>query len=230
MLDLDLFEKSIQRERRRRFWSAAWLGALVSGALVAPSIVVVMLYGVQGRSRLMFGLVLAPFAAGALFAVLSSVTRLGGAVLHQFLHPSGGGRDATMERALAPAVSQAEAMAAEGRLDEAIDIFESIRLEHGDSVGTLRAEAELMAAEGEHERARHALHRIRLMGEVSPADELYATHRLIDLYLGPLEDSGRAVVELRRLADRFPGTPDAEGALAELQRRRALRTATSDME
>jgi hypothetical protein len=30
------------------------------------------------------------------------------------------------------------------------------------------------------------------------------------------------MVELRRLSDRFPGTPDAAGALAELDRRRAL--------
>ncbi|BAH39479.1 MAG TPA: hypothetical protein DGD08_15000 [Gemmatimonas aurantiaca] len=225
MLDLDLFEKSIQRERRRRFWSAVSVGVVVSAALVAPAIVVVMLYGAQGRSRLLLGLFIAPVAAGLLFAVLSTVTRLGGAVLHQFLHPSGGGEQ---QPPVVP-VSQAEAMAAQGRLDDAIDIFESIRLEHGDSAATLRTEAELMTSSGHHDRARIALQRLRHVSDGSRSDELYATHRLVDLYLGPLEDSGRAVVELRRLADRFPGTPDAEGALAELQRRRALRAATSDM-
>ena len=49
---------------------------------------------------------------------------------------------------------------------------------------------------------------------------LYATHRLIDLYLGPLKDPGRIMVELRRMADRFPETIDGQGALAELKRRR----------
>jgi hypothetical protein len=45
----------------------------------------------------------------------------------------------------------------------------------------------------------------------------------VDLYLGPLVDEARAMSELRRLAERFAGTRDAEGALAELERRRALR-------
>jgi hypothetical protein len=224
MLDLDLFEKSIQRERRRRIWSAAWLGAVVSGALVAPSIVVVVLHGAQGRSRLLLGMIIAPVAAGVLFAVVASVTRFGGAVLHQFLHPTGGGR----RQAPVP-VSQAEAMAAQGRLTDAIEVFDAIRLEHGDTAAALRTEAELMATGGHHDLARQALQRLRQAPDASRHDELYATHRLVDLYLGPLENSGRAMVELRRLADRFPGTPDAEGALAELQRRRVLRTATSDM-
>lgn len=50
----------------------------------------------------------------------------------------------------------------------------------------------------------------------------YATHRLLDLYLGVLDDPGRAMEELRRMADRFPDTPDGQGALAELRRRRDL--------
>ncbi|WP_337172529.1 hypothetical protein [Gemmatimonas aurantiaca] len=220
MLDLALFEKSVRRERQRRFRSALWLGALVSGALVAPSIVIVALNGVEGRTRLLLAMVLAPLGTGVLFAALTSVTRLGGSVLQQFLHPSGGAS------ALAPApVSQAEALAAQGRLDDAIDIFESIRVTHGESAVSLRSEAELMTVGGHHDRARELLQRLRQAGDATRRDELYATHRLIDLYLGPLGDEGRGMVELRRLADRFPGTPDAEGALAELQRRRALRTA-----
>lgn len=218
MLDLALFEKSVRRERQRRFRNALWLGALVSGALVAPSIVIVALNGVEGRTRLLLAMALAPLGAGVLFAVLTSVTRFGGSVLEQFLHPSGG--------ASAPApVSQAEALAAQGRLDDAIDIFESIRVTHGESAASLRSEAELMTVGGHHARARELLQRLRQAGDATRHDELYATHRLIDLYLGPLSDEGRGLVELRRLADRFPGTPDAEGALAELQRRRALRAA-----
>ena len=52
-----------------------------------------------------------------------------------------------------------------------------------------------------------------------PASQV-STHRLLDLYLGVLHDPGRATVELRRMADRFPDTPDGQGALAELRRRR----------
>ena len=42
--------------------------------------------------------------------------------------------------------------------------------------------------------------------------ELYATQRLIDLYLGPLGDNVRALVELRRVVERFPGTSEAAAA------------------
>jgi hypothetical protein len=73
---------------------------------------------------------------------------------------------------------------------------------------------------GDRERARELLLRLRQAADAVPADELYATHRLLDLYLGPLDDAGRAMVELRRMADRFPDTPDGQGALAELRRRR----------
>ena len=72
----------------------------------------------------------------------------------------------------------------------------------------------------DRERARDLLLRLRQAADAGPADELYATHRLIDLYLGRPEDAGRAMVELRRMADRFPDTPDGQGALAELRRRR----------
>ena len=49
---------------------------------------------------------------------------------------------------------------------------------------------------------------------------------LVDLHLGPLEDEGRALVELRRLIDGFPGTREAEmarEALAKLKESRRER-------
>ena len=39
------------------------------------------------------------------------------------------------------------------------------------------------------------------------------SERLIDLYLGPLKDEGRALVELRRVATRWPDSPEGKGAL-----------------
>ena len=53
------------------------------------------------------------------------------------------------------------------------------------------------------------------------ARELYATQRLIDLYLGPLGDDVRALVELRRLVERFPGTREAAAARNVLLRMKA---------
>ena len=54
----------------------------------------------------------------------------------------------------------------------------------------------------------------------------YAQAKIVDLYLGPLEDEGRALVELRRLIDGFPGTREAEmarEALAKLKESRRER-------
>ena len=55
--------------------------------------------------------------------------------------------------------------------------------------------------------------------------ELYATQRLIDLYLGPLGDDVRALVELRRLVERFPGTREAQAAHKVLNELKASFTA-----
>jgi hypothetical protein len=47
---------------------------------------------------------------------------------------------------------------------------------------------------------------------------LYASQRLIDLYRGPLADEGRALVELRRLAETFPNSPAAAHAREAIRR------------
>ena len=51
----------------------------------------------------------------------------------------------------------------------------------------------------------------------------YAQAKIIDLHLGPLGDEGRALVELRRLIDRFPGTRESNEARATLARLKAGR-------
>jgi thioredoxin-like negative regulator of GroEL len=136
------------------------------------------------------------------------------------LEPGGRGRETAV-------YSHAEALAVKGNLEAASKAFDQARAEHGEKASLLRAEADVqLRAEGNPERARELLMRLRKAADASRADELYATHRLIDLYLGPLNDEARAMSELRRLTERFPGTRDAEGAQAELDRRRALRKNT----
>jgi tetratricopeptide (TPR) repeat protein len=132
------------------------------------------------------------------------------------LEPGGSGRDTVVH-------SHAEALAVRGNLEAAGKAFDQARAEHGERASLLRAEADIqLRQDGNPERARELLMRLRRSSDATRADELYATHRLVDLYLGPLQDDARAMAELRRLAERFPGTRDAEGALAELQRRRAI--------
>ena len=116
-------------------------------------------------------------------------------------------------------------------------LFGAIRLVQWVSSGTLLAffnpggygrptsvysHAEALAATGKPNDAANAFEalRIRRVKAATVHDERYATHRLIDLYVGPLNDNGRVMVELRRMADRFPNTVDGRSALAELRRRR----------
>jgi hypothetical protein len=65
-----------------------------------------------------------------------------------------------------------------------------------------------------------AVERYRLAASiptVKPEIERYASQKIIDLLLGALDDRGGAMVELRKLIDRYPSSREAEGA------RKALR-------
>ncbi len=83
--------------------------------------------------------------------------------------------------------------------------------------------ADLYAREAkEPRRAEPLFRRAREAASVSAGQDHYATQRLIDLYLGPLDDEARAAEELRRLIERHPGTRIAKYAEGTL---RALSTA-----
>ena len=56
----------------------------------------------------------------------------------------------------------------------------------------------------------------------------YAQAKIVDLHLGPLADEGRALVEMRRLIDRFPGTIEADQARAALARLKADRSGSGE--
>ena len=43
-------------------------------------------------------------------------------------------------------------------------------------------------------------------------DAIYSSSRLVDLYDGPLAEPGRAVVELRRIIEQYPGSDMARHA------------------
>ncbi len=60
-----------------------------------------------------------------------------------------------------------------------------------------------------------ALERFRMARDaasISAEHHRYVSQKIIDLHLGPLQDEGRALVEMRRLIDTHPGTREAEGA------------------
>jgi hypothetical protein len=215
-LDPVLLERQVEREQRKERVRIGLLYGYYWVACTLVSFVFASLYGVPLPMRYLVagggGLIGSTVIMLGVRAVQGMAARGALAVLE----PGGRGREKAV-------YSHAEALAVQGNLEAAGKAFDQARAEHGERASLLRAEAEVqLRPDGNPERARELLMRLRRSSDASRADELYATHRLVDLYLGPLQDDARAMAELRRLAERFPGTRDAEGALAELQRRRAL--------
>lgn len=90
-------------------------------------------------------------------------------------------------------------------------------------VGARVHAADLYAREGNDPARAEALFReVQRIRGVAQADDLYVSNRLVDLYDGPLANPGRAMVELRRIIDRFGGTraaADARRGLATIKAR-----------
>jgi hypothetical protein len=170
--------------------------------------------GYRGTTRVLLALGLAvPLAAVAFLAILVA-QRVGSGVVLTFL-------GSNESRAPLAITSHAESLVARGRYDEATAEYAALRAAYPHDIPLRRTEAEFQAGVGGNPQiAVQVLNELRRVPNLSGPDERYATHRLLDLYLGVLADPGRAMVELRRMADRFPDTPDGQGALAELRRRR----------
>ena len=119
--------------------------------------------------------------------------------------------------------SQQQALVMQGRLDEALDSFESVIKEKPDTVEARIRAAELYTREKKnHHRAMELLRDAQRLPTIAVGQDVYVSHRLVDLFTGPLNEPGRALVELRRLIERHPGSAAAEQArkaLAELKAR-----------
>src|SRR5260370_7403638 len=93
----------------------------------------------------------------------------------------------------------------QGRLDEALSTLEAIIAEpHSTTDVRIRA-AELYAREAKKpERAAELFREVIRNPRCTVGEEVYSANRLADLLHGPLGQPGRAIVELARLADRYP--------------------------
>ena len=117
--------------------------------------------------------------------------------------------------------SAEQAMAVRGDIDGALKGYRiAMRQNPGDPEPRFRV-AELLFRGDYPEKAIAFFKEGRELAGDNRNRELYATQRLIDLYLGPLGDDVRALVELRRLVERFPGTKEAAAARNVLARMKA---------
>ena len=117
--------------------------------------------------------------------------------------------------------SAEQAMAARGDIEGALKAYRiAMRQNQGDPEPRFRV-AELLFRGEYPDKAIAFFKEGRELAGDNRSRELYATQRLIDLYLGPLGDDVRALVELRRLVERFPGTKEAAAARNVLARMKA---------
>lgn len=116
-------------------------------------------------------------------------------------------------------VSHVEAMISAGQYDDAANEIDVLLTKHGvDPVVCKLAIDHHLGRFGSRERGEALLRRMRI--ENPARYEGMATQRLIDIYMTRPETHGKALTELRRLASRFPGTREADGALACIQQLR----------
>ncbi len=115
--------------------------------------------------------------------------------------------------------SREEALAARGDIAEALDAFESaiatIPIDAPSGINVRIRTAELCIGKGANpSRAAELLREVQRYPALAAPQDIYASNRLIDLLLGPLAQPSRALVELRRIADRYPDSNAAMHARA----------------
>jgi hypothetical protein len=119
--------------------------------------------------------------------------------------------------------SYEQSLVMKGRVDDAIASFEAVIATEPELIAPRIKAAELYAREKKDPQRAAELFRDVLRSPLITAGEnVYATNRLVDLCIGPLNDPGRAFVELRRLIETRPSSDAAEHArrsLAELKAR-----------
>ena len=116
-----------------------------------------------------------------------------------------------------PQYSYQDSLIQKGRLPEALESFEALIAEQPLAADVRIRAAELYAKdESSVKRAAELFREVQRINGVSIGNDVYATNRLVDLFIGPLDNPSRALVELRRLIDRYPASSAAVNARATL--------------
>lgn len=195
---------------RTRIWTAslAVVGAGLGGLLA----ILRHAHGVGTVAWIGGGALVAGVAARAGIGALGASA---GRVAGRIFMPSGASSPA------APDYSYQDSLVARGAVDAALRSYDALIAE-GESAALLLRVADLCTRPGgDRTRALALFRRARELPGCSSEQDVYATNRLVDLHLAASAESGRALVELRRLADRHAGTREgarARDAIARLKR------------
>ena len=119
--------------------------------------------------------------------------------------------------------SYQQTLVMQGRTAEALESFEAIMAEPNSGVAVRIRAAELYVREAKnHARAAELMQEVIRHPACTSGEEIYAANRLADLLGNHLGQPGKALVQLRRLADRYAGTPAGERAREAIRALKAL--------
>jgi len=109
--------------------------------------------------------------------------------------------------------SYQQTLVMQGRLNEALESYEAIIAEPDSTLDVRIRAAELYVREAKnHARGAELLQEVIRHPACTAGEEIYAANRLADLLSNHLGEPGKALVQLRRLADRYSGTPTGDRA------------------
>lgn len=169
-----------------------------------------------------FGVILGFLVGAALVFWITTATERGaGSLMGKIYNPTGESAPRRREH------SYAESLEIRGRYDEAIDAYEVALSEYPDDPEPyLRIARIYRDRHRDYDNAVFWFKRARSDANVTAGLEQLITREIVELYTSRVGKPERAIPELARLVDRFPGEPVAEWAREEIERRREERDAT----
>ena len=189
-------------------WGAALLAIFLPAGVFA-----------SGRT-LSFSLMwLVPFGAVAGYAVGKTIGWLvltgSGRAAQSIYMPARSGSSASGH-------SEIVTLEARGDFKAAVAAWEAVAVAEPGNPWPLVRSAELYARElGDPAMALERFRLARALPGAKPELRRYSSQKIIDLLLGPLNDQGRAMVELRKLVESDPTSREAAGAREALRKLKA---------
>ena len=118
--------------------------------------------------------------------------------------------------------SEIDTLEVRGDFKGAVAAWEAVAVSEPENSWALVRAGELYARElGDPAMAMERFRHARSLPTAKPELVRYMSQKIIDLLIGPLDDKGRAMVELRKLIDQFPTSREAEGAREALRKLKA---------
>jgi hypothetical protein len=193
-------------------------GALVFRAVgvAKPAAVMgVILFGLAGNRVGLHGLALIAFTLVGAVTLVATVAivalKLGRVAGDVATYVLSGGSGTPYEDQF----SHEQALVMRRDYDAALALFEQRIVADAKDPRARMAAADLYATHGRNPgRAAELYREVQRMPTVAAGHDIYVSNKLADLYLGPLNTPGRALVEFRRIAQRYPGSAAADHARA----------------